>query len=60
MDIKEIILAIIGLFSAGAAFKFYKSHYLNKNKDSNKINSINQQATSNGNVYQSGRDINVK
>ncbi|WP_166484782.1 hypothetical protein [Clostridium cuniculi] len=57
---KEIILAIIGIFAAGGALKLYKSHSSNKDKDSNKINNINQQAFSNDKVYQSGRDINVK
>lgn len=60
MNMKEIILAIIGVFTAGGVLKFYKSHSSNKNRDSNKINSINQQAFSNDKIYQSGRDINVK
>lgn len=60
MNTTEIILAIIGLFAAGAVFKVYKSLSYNKAKDSNKINNISQQAVSNEKVYQSGRDINVK
>lgn len=60
MDMKEIILAIIGVFAAGGALKIYKTHSSNKSKNLNKINRINQQASSNDKVYQSGRDINVK
>ncbi|WP_294405786.1 hypothetical protein [uncultured Clostridium sp.] len=59
MDIKtivEIIAGLLGITGLSIIFTVNK----NRNKDSNKIKSINQQAISKDKVYQSGRDTNVK
>ncbi|CEP81962.1 hypothetical protein QJR30_01650 [Paraclostridium sordellii] len=58
-EIKDILLAVIGMFAAGFTINWAVKKV--RKKDSNKIGSINQNGASyNGNVNQSGRDNNVR
>lgn len=58
-EIKDILLAVIGIFAAGFTINWAAKKV--RKKDSNKIGSINQSGASyNGNINQSGRDNNVR
>lgn len=59
MDYQAILEIVVVLgFIGGISYTVYTIK--KKKKDSSRIHNLNQQAISNGNTYQSGRDINVK